>query len=209
MNIYITRHSKTIWNQEKRLQGRKDSPLTDEGIKNAYALKKYINNISFDCVFSSPIKRAYDTAKILTNNQIVIDHNLIEMDFGVLEGKKISEILQTNYEVYNNMWNHPELFERIKDGESYDEVQNRVKIFLDNLKKKNFNNVLIVTHGMLFINMCAYMLGLERKDFIKINQQVVDGCSLTLFEEIDGEYKMVFFGKNDFLPYQSNNIFNK
>lgn len=209
MNIYITRHSKTIWNQEKRLQGRKDSPLTDEGIKNAYALKKYINNISFDCVFSSPIKRAYDTAKILTNNQIVIDHNLIEMDFGVLEGKKISEILQNNYEVYNNMWNHPELFERIKDGESYDEVQNRVKIFLDNLKKKNFNNVLIVTHGMLFINMCAYMLGLERKDFIKINQQVVDGCSLTLFEEIDGEYKMVFFGKNDFLPYQSNNIFNK
>lgn len=209
MNIYITRHSKTIWNQEKRLQGRKDSPLTDEGIKNAYALKKYINNISFDCVLSSPIKRAYDTAKILTNNQIVIDHNLIEMDFGVLEGKKISEILQTNYEVYNNMWNHPELFERIKDGESYDEVQNRVKIFLDNLKKKNFNNVLIVTHGMLFINMCAYMLGLERKDFIKINQQVVDGCSLTLFEEIDGEYKMVFFGKNDFLPYQSNNIFNK
>lgn len=209
MNIYITRHSKTIWNQEKRLQGRKDSPLTDEGIKNAYALKKYINNISFDCVFSSPIKRAYDTAKILTNNQIVIDHNLIEMDFGVLEGKKISEILQNNYEVYNNMWNHPELFGRIKDGESYDEVQNRVKIFLDNLKKKNFNNVLIVTHGMLFINMCAYMLGLERKDFIKINQQVVDGCSLTLFEEIDGEYKMVFFGKNDFLPYQSKNIFNK
>lgn len=209
MNIYITRHSKTIWNQEKRLQGRKDSPLTDEGIKNAYALKKYINNISFDCVLSSPIKRAYDTAKILTNNQIVIDHNLIEMDFGVLEGKKISEILQNNYEVYNNMWNHPELFERIKDGESYDEVQNRVKIFLDNLKTKNFNNVLIVTHGMLFINMCAYMLGLERKDFIKINQQVVDGCSLTLFEEIDGEYKMVFFGKNDFLPYQSKNIFNK
>lgn len=209
MNIYITRHSKTVWNQEKRLQGRKDSPLIKEGIENAYALNKYIKNISFDCVYSSPIKRALDTAKLLTDQEVVIDELLIEMDFGVLEGKKISEILETNYEVYNNMWNHPELFERIENGESYDEVQIRVKTFLDYLKSKKYKNVLIVTHGMFFINMCAYMMNLERKDFININQKVVDGCSLTLFEENNGVYNLKYFGKNDFLPHISNNIFNK
>ena len=58
MKIYITRHSKTIWNQEKRLQGRNDSPLTQEGIENAYALKDYISDISFDKVYTSPILRA-------------------------------------------------------------------------------------------------------------------------------------------------------
>ena len=41
MKIYLTRHSKTAWNQEKRLQGRCDSPLTQEGEENAKALKDY------------------------------------------------------------------------------------------------------------------------------------------------------------------------
>lgn len=208
MNIYITRHSKTLWNQERRLQGRKDSPLAKEGIDNAHALKTYISNISFDCVLTSPIKRAYDTAKILTFNPIV-DERLKEMDFGILEGKKIEDILKTDFVVYDNMWNHPEIFERIEDGESYDEVQVRVKSFLDDLKKKNYQNVLIVTHGMLFINLCAYMMGLKRHEFILINQQVVDGCSLTLFVEENGLYKNIFYGKNDFLPYPSKNVFSK
>ena len=53
MKIYLTRHSKTAWNQEKRLQGRCDSPLTQEGEENAKALKDYIQTIPFDCIYSS------------------------------------------------------------------------------------------------------------------------------------------------------------
>lgn len=209
MNIYITRHSKTVWNQEKRLQGRKDSPLIKEGIENAVALKEYIKDISFDCVFSSPIERAYYTAKLLTDNEIIKDDRLMEMNFGILEGKKIEDILKEDYEVYNNMWNHPELFERILEGESYDEVRNRLHSFFEDLKTKDYQNVLIVTHGMCFINMLAYMMKLDRKDFITINQKVVDGCSLTLFQENNGEYKKIFYGKNHFLPHLSNEVFNK
>lgn len=40
MKIFITRHSKTLWNQEKKLQGWKDSPLTKEGINDALLLKR-------------------------------------------------------------------------------------------------------------------------------------------------------------------------
>ena len=141
MNIYITRHSKTVWNQEKRLQGRKDSPLIKEGIENAVALKEYIKDISFDCVFSSPIERAYYTAKLLTDNEIIKDDRLMEMNFGILEGKKIEDILKEDYEVYNNMWNHPELFERILEGESYDEVQSRLHSFFEDLKTKDYQTL--------------------------------------------------------------------
>ncbi|MEG0683676.1 MAG: histidine phosphatase family protein, partial [Coprobacillus sp.] len=42
MNIYITRHSQTVWNEEKRLQGSQDSPLTVQGESNALALRNYI-----------------------------------------------------------------------------------------------------------------------------------------------------------------------
>lgn len=209
MNIYITRHSKTIWNQEKRLQGRKDSPLVEEGKENAYALRNYISHISFDCVYSSPIKRAYDTAKMITDQKIIKDNRLIEMDFGIFEGQKISDIIQREDHLYDDMWNHPEKFDRIPQGESYDDVILRVEDFLNDLRNKDHQNVLIVTHGMYFINMIAYMLKLDRKDYIKINQRVVDGCSLTLFKEINGEYQQVFYGKNDFLPHITNEVFNK
>jgi len=209
MKIYITRHSKTVWNQEKRLQGRKDSPLVEEGINNAYALRNYLLDIQFDCVYSSPIKRAYDTAKLITDHEIITDERLLEMDFGIFEGQKISDILKRDDHIYDDLWNHPEKFERIPNGESYDEVIGRVKDFLEELQTKNYENVLIVTHGMFFINMIAYMLKLERKDYIKINQRVVDGCSLTLFEEKNGSYQQIFYGKNDFLPHISNEIFNQ
>jgi Fructose-2,6-bisphosphatase len=209
MNIYLTRHSKTIWNLEKRLQGRKDSPLCKEGKENALALKKYISDISFDCVYSSPIERAYHTAKLITNDKIIKDDRLMEMDFGDFEGMKIADILNMNFELYDNMWNHPEKFNRIPHGESYDEVMDRVISFFDELKEKEYQNVLIVTHGMLFINILAYMLKLKREDYVQINQRVVDGCSLTLFKEQLGQYEKVFIGKNDFLPNISNEIFNK
>ena len=45
MKIYITRHSKTLWNQEKRLQGWQDSPLSETGIKDALLLKDRIKDL--------------------------------------------------------------------------------------------------------------------------------------------------------------------
>ncbi len=69
MKIYLTRHSKTAWNQEKRLQGRCDSPLTQEGKENAKALKEHIQTISFDGIYSSPIPRACTTARLLFSDK--------------------------------------------------------------------------------------------------------------------------------------------
>ena len=140
MKIYITRHSKTLWNEQKRLQGRLDSPLTQEGIDNALALKKYLtdNALQFDCVYSSPIPRAYQTACLLFGQEKVItDDRLMEMNFGVFEGQKIADLLKNQHELYYQLWNQPELFERIPQGESYDEVMTRVKSFLNDCGENN------------------------------------------------------------------------
>ena len=48
MKIYLTRHSKTLWNQEKRFQGWQDSPLTAEGIEDAKLLKARITELKID-----------------------------------------------------------------------------------------------------------------------------------------------------------------
>ena len=52
MKIYITRHSLTAWNEEKRLQGWKDSPLTKQGKEDALKLGEYMKTIHIDQVYS-------------------------------------------------------------------------------------------------------------------------------------------------------------
>ncbi len=179
MKIYLTRHSKTIWNEEKRLQGRCDSPLSLDGIENAKALKTYLeeSQMQFDYVYSSPILRAYHTATLLFDEkEIIKDDRLMEMNFGVLEGRKISDILQTDYELYHNLWYHPKEFTCIPEGESYDDVIFRAQSFLDDLKKLDQkSSVFIVTHGMFFIILLAIMLHLEKKiSFKSIKKSLKD-----------------------------------
>jgi probable phosphoglycerate mutase len=105
LKIYLTRHGKTIWNNEKRIQGWKDSQLIREGISNAKNLKKRFENIDFDYILSSPLKRAYDTAKILKGErtlEILKKDFLKEINMGDWEGKMFSEIEKEYPEEHNN-----------------------------------------------------------------------------------------------------------
>ena len=93
MKIYITRHSLTTWNEEKRLQGWKNSDLTKQGLEDAKRLGNYLKNQSFDGIYSSPLKRAKETAQLIFPNKTIIeDDRLKEMNFGDYEGKFIDEL---------------------------------------------------------------------------------------------------------------------
>ena len=77
--------------------------------------------MKFDYIYTSPILRAYHTASLLFDeNKLIQDERLMEMNFGDFEGRKIADIHLTDHEIYDNLWNHPEAFTRIQNGESYD-----------------------------------------------------------------------------------------
>lgn len=66
MKCYFVRHGKTQWNLEGRFQGANgDSPLLKESIHDLEKLGDYLQDISFDAVFSSDLKRAKDTCQII------------------------------------------------------------------------------------------------------------------------------------------------
>lgn len=208
MKIYITRHSKTLWNEEKRLQGRLDSPLTKEGIENAYALKEHLKSFQFDYIYSSPIYRAYHSASILFDDGIIKDDRLMEMNFGDFEGKYIKDLLKTKE--YHDLWHNPGEFIRIQNGESYEDVIKRAESFIGDLKQLDDNaDVLIVTHGMFFIVFLATMLGYAKQDFTKFNQNVVLGCSLTCVSYKNNQFQLEFYNDTSYLPYVKQEVFNK
>ena len=92
--IYIVRHGETDYNVEGRYGGRIDVELNAKGIEQAQKIHNELKEIKFDKVISSPLKRAYKTAQIITNFEITKDERIIERCNGELEGKLKEECPQ-------------------------------------------------------------------------------------------------------------------
>ena len=129
MKIYITRHSLTAWNEEKRLQGWKDSPLTKQGKEDALKLGEYMKTIHIDQVYSSPLLRAKSTARLIFKNENIIeDSRLKEMNFGDYEGEYIQDLKKQHD--YFCLWHQPQLSFSLPNGETYEEVVFRLNDFI-------------------------------------------------------------------------------
>lgn len=154
MKIYLVRHGQTDSNI-KKIYNYKCEDLNDTGIKQAKELREKINNLNFDIIYSSPLLRAKHTAEILNinNKKIIFEDKLIERDPGSLEGQSMDI---TDREEY---WNY---YSNIRYGteENIPELFKRVKEFLDELKNKEYNNVLIVAHSGISKAFYAYFNGI-------------------------------------------------
>ncbi len=145
MIIYVVRHGKTHQNELGLVQGIKEYDLTDKGINDTRELMPLVSNLGIDVVYSSPLKRAIDTAKILTDNKlpINIDDRIIERDWGFNEGMAISDVDTVNcWNIHLNT--NDNKIEKIQD------VMDRVSSFLEDIKiKYSDKKVLIVTHSAI------------------------------------------------------------
>ena len=69
MKLYLIRHGQTLWNQEGKIQGKTDIPLNDEGRKQAGLLAEAMENRPVGAVYSSPLKRAFETASCVAEQK--------------------------------------------------------------------------------------------------------------------------------------------
>lgn len=209
MKIYVTRHSLTLWNEEKRLQGWKDSSLTKQGIKDAQKLGEFIKDYPINQIYSSPIERAYQTAvHIFPNRKIIKDERLKEMNFGDYEGQFISS-LRDDID-YHDLWYHPTPERCLKNGESYQQVLDRLSEFiLEKYYEDHEQTIFITIHGMLFTILHGLMLDLPIERFHEVNQEIVRGCSLSLVEYNGKQFKIHYIGKDDYLTPMNNKIIYK
>ena len=164
MILYLIRHGKTEGNSKDLVQGRKDVMLSEEGIKEAEKLKDLVKSLDIDVVISSPLKRAVDTAKIITDKNINIDDRLIERDWGLNEGASIMEVDTVKcWNVYLNTNDNG--IEPIKD------FLLRLSEFIEDTKAKyKDEKVLVVTHSAVLRGMHYIINGIpEDGDLSKID----------------------------------------
>lgn len=144
MAIYIVRHGQTAWNASKKIQGRVDIELNEEGIRQAQEAREQLQNIKLDMIYSSPLMRAKQTAQIINekhNLSIIEEPRIIERGFGDLEGTHISEM---NFE---DFWN-PLKSENYPTCERPDWFFERVQSLIKELVEQHADKeILLVCHG--------------------------------------------------------------
>ncbi|AEB76071.1 phosphoglycerate mutase [Clostridium botulinum] len=204
--IYLTRHGQTQWNLNKRLQGWKNSPLTELGISQAEALRDRLKDMELDIIYTSPIERAYKTAEIIRGDkkiEIVKNDGLKELNYGEWEGSTIEEIEKNPMynEQLDNLFNHPKEYVPF-GGETYEHLIERIDSTMNEILEKNKDKkVLIVTHGMTLKALIHYFNeNMTINDIVKL--PVMGQTSLTQIDVVDGKYNLVL--QNDTSHYDDN-----
>ena len=154
--IYLVRHGETTWNRAGRQQGHDDSPLTETGIDQARAagrtLRREIIDIQSVCIETSPLGRARQTARIVSEvlgldpNSIIVTPLLVEHHLGSWQGLTAEEIdarYPGSWQAReDNKWDYV-----VPGGESYARVAERAKRWL--ASNRHASITIAVTHAII------------------------------------------------------------
>lgn len=150
--LFLTRHGQTVWNLEGRMQGSKDSELTDKGRFQALQLGRRMENVNIDVVYSSSSSRAFHTAKLILGERkidIIKLDELKEMNFGIWEGMLFDDIQEEYPDEHYAFWNTPHLLKKCP-GESFEAFKSRVAKTIEGIIKENEGrDILVVAHALV------------------------------------------------------------
>jgi len=170
--LILIRHGETDYSLQKRYCGFSDPSLNNKGIWQSKKLADRLVGLSSVKVYSSDLKRAYETAKIIfKNNSIEKAADFREMNFGLFEGLKYEEIVRRYPKLYRHWVDNPENV-KIPNGEGLKDLRKRVKERLSLILSQQPGKTLaIVTHsGPIRVILCdALKLGLNM--FRQIGQE--------------------------------------
>jgi broad specificity phosphatase PhoE len=146
--ILLARHGETDWNDEGRFQGHADPPLNATGRAQAARLARELADVELTAVYSSPLRRASETAGVVAAahelEPIALDA-LREIDVGSWQGLTRAEI-ETRFPDQFARWLDYE--EGWTDGETYEQMGRRVvATLLELASAHDGEQILAVTHG--------------------------------------------------------------
>ncbi len=148
--IFVVRHGQDQDNAVGILNGRRDTDLTNAGRKQARETAAKLKSYAIDIIYTSPLKRAYETARIIADkigtDEIIVDEHLMEREYGILTGTRIDEIAKNAKKIFQS---HGATYFIETDGaESYPKLMERARKILKEISKRHpEKNILIVSHS--------------------------------------------------------------
>lgn len=195
MKIYFVRHGETDWNKERKIQGQVDIPLNEFGRHLARETAKGLRDVPFDVCFTSHLGRARETAEIILQGRdvpILEDKRILEMNFGVLEGKCCSKEGWDVPDSFQMFFDDPVHYQAPEGGEDFQAVRERTGDFLNWLfaqEQYRDSTVLVTTHGAA---MAGLLNNLKKKPLAEYwGVGVHKNCGVTEVEVTDGRIDII------------------
>lgn len=161
--LYIVRHAEAAGNAARTFQGRTDAALTERGRLQAERLAERFREIPLDAVYTSPLRRAAETAAAVCRHHPglapEIHPDLAEIDGGDIEGRSWAEF-SALYPQASALWDGPLHQFAAPGGESMREVYDRVSRALTRIAAANpGRSVAVVSHGCAIKNLLCFASG--------------------------------------------------
>jgi len=167
--ILLARHGQSDWNAARRWQGHADRRLTEKGRAQSQALAERLAHIELDAVYSSDLRRAADTARVVAEAQgleLVQLSELREVDVGSWSGLTREEAEERFPDGFAR-WR--EGFPGWDDGEDYDDMAQRViGAVVEIALAHEDGRALVVSHGGPIRAIHAAALGLDVYEYRRL-----------------------------------------
>lgn len=205
MKLYFTRHGKTQWNLEHRLQGMYgDSPLLADSYQDIALLGEYLKEIPFEKIYSSTAKRASDTAqgiaaKSLYPMEILYKDSLRELGFGEIEGQRFDDLTLGYQKQMHDLRHHLDRYDpNAYFGETVTQAIKRLTETVYQAVAENEGPLLFVGHGAALTMLIQHLIGKSPADYR--NMGGLDNNSVTLLESQKTKpYRLIQWNETDFL----------
>jgi broad specificity phosphatase PhoE len=166
----------------ERFRGRADIELDEVGMKQAEATAGRIAELQVSAIYSSPLSRALNTAKILAkrfNLEVKPLDGLIDIDYGEWQGLSPEEAAAKNGDLYSKWMECPHMV-KFPSGERLADVRERADSVVDSLIAQHpKETIVLVSHKVVCQILILILLGLDNSHFWEIIQDV---CAVNLFE---------------------------
>lgn len=176
--LYLVRHGQTVNNTKGITNGMIDSDLTEKGIQQAKLAGKWLkeNNVEFDHVYVSPLKRAQKTCKLITDKPFKIEKGLRERSFGKYEGQ--------GPEFRKYIWQD---LVSLGGAEDVCKVAKRMDKTLRRILEKEDNNIVLAVSHSAAIRIFTYYHMDDTKIEVPVN---IPNCAILVYEYEDDKFSL-------------------
>jgi len=199
-HLMVMRHGQSKFNEERELLNKGvlkehtldvknlrtiDTPLSELGKKQAEKTATGLldSDRTFDVIYTSPFRRAYQTAQIIKERypkaKFIIEERAREKEFGVIDGMTAPEIQEKYPEEWERIVRLKKYYYRPAGGESYPDVNLRVWSFLTAIRREyEGKRVLVISHGAVMLSFRKVLEKFSEKQLLEINaQNVIKNCA--------------------------------
>lgn len=185
MRLLLVRHGETDWNVAKKIQGGSDIPLNDTGRAQARELGAELqrHERAIGGIYTSRLSRARETAEIIASGlglEVKPLDGLEEMKLGLWEGMNWKDV-ETEYPEEFREWYEHRRHTRTPQGESYQDVLDRLVPALQNIAAAETEDIVVVTHSANIMSLLSCIHDTPFSEMVK--RYKTENCNVVVVED--------------------------